>query len=208
MKQNVEQVDLVLQENKTKTNNFVKMKKHTFFLDMDGVICDLLTGVINHFNKLLIHRENTVQEYVELYGKYHIHDFYGLSNDLLWKMIEREPNFWLNLPMFPWSKTLYADLRELGKVVIVTQPVNNPDCFSQKIQWLNDKLDVPTEDIVVSTQKNLMAGHGILIDDRPDNIDNFINSGGRAILIPSNWNTIDLSYDMVWEAITSYLYFL
>ena len=47
-----------------------------------------------------------------------------------------------------------------------------------------------------------MAGNGILIDDYSGNVDKFKNAGGDAILIPSDWNTVDLTYEKVLDAIT------
>ena len=42
--------------------------------------------------------------------------------------------------------------------------------------------------------KYLMAGNGILIDDWMENVVKFRSVGGEAILLPSNWNALDLNF--------------
>lgn len=46
-----------------------------------------------------------------------------------------------------------------------------------------------------------MAGNGILIDDYHKNVEAFKDAGGEAILIPSNWNAVGVTFDMIKNTI-------
>lgn len=41
----------------------------------------------------------------------------------------------------------------------------------------------------------------LLIDDLDKNVHQFILHGGNATLVPSDWNTFDLTFDKVWNKI-------
>ena len=57
----------------------------------------------------------------------------------------------------------------------------------------------------LGAKKHLMAGNGILIDDSPANVNKFRQYGGHAILVPSNWNTSNLSFEHIKQIILNNL---
>lgn len=60
---------------------------------------------------------------------------------------------------------------------------------------------------ITGKKKYLLAREdALLIDDSKPNCDSFIGNGGSAALVPSDWNTLDLSYNMVWNKIAKHLF--
>ena len=178
------------------------MNKH-FLLDMDGVVSDFLSGALQSLNREL-NKNVTVKEYVK-YGAFDMAEFYGISNTRFWNIIDSEENFWLNLRPFDWAVDLLKLLRGLGDVTIVTSPSQDYSCISQKLEWLDKYLGIKSNDVFLGSKKYLMAGNGILIDDYSRNTEKFVAHGGKAILVPSNWNTSDLTFDKVKQTILNNL---
>lgn len=179
------------------------MSNNHFLLDMDGVVSDFLSGALELFNREL-NKNITVQDYVR-YGKFDISQVYSIDLFQFWNIIDKEDNFWLNLKPYDWSSDLLRFLREMGEVTIVTSPSQDYKCVSQKLEWLDKYLNIKSNDVFLGSKKYLMAGNGILIDDYYKNTDKFISNGGKAILIPSNWNTEDLSFEKVKQTILNNL---
>jgi 5'(3')-deoxyribonucleotidase len=93
-------------------------------------------------------------------------------------------------------------LRKIAPVIICSAPNKNPQCVAQKMQWLKQHLNIESPDVAFVKKKYLLAKPGnVLIDDYKVNTDKFFAHGGLSILIPSNWNTEDLSFDKVWKVI-------
>jgi 5'(3')-deoxyribonucleotidase len=176
------------------------VQKTNFLLDMDGVLADFLSGAIKALNQKF-NRTITLNQYATEFGQWGTYDYYGISVNDFWKAIEEVPDFWLNLPMMPWGRELYDHLSHLGEVTIVTSPSMDPNCAIQKLQWLRNNLNVTPDKVFIGSRKYLMAGNGILIDDYYKNIISFRDNGGEAILVPSTWNTPNLSWKQVWDAI-------
>lgn len=180
------------------------MQQPHYLLDMDGVIADFLSAAIRELNKAY-GKNITLEQYAREFGQGGIYDYYGITVAEFWQPINDCPNFWSELLPFPWTGRLYNDLRAIGDVTIVTAPSHDPECSKQKLIWLNEHLDVKPTDVFLGHKKYLMAGNGILIDDYSKNVDAFKEAGGQAILIPSTWNTNNLTYEMIWSTITEEL---
>ena len=176
------------------------MKKQQILLDMDGVLSDFFSGALSVLNGDY-NRKVTPKEYATKFGKWEIYDYYGISVEEFWNSINDTYGFWLNLQPLPWAEKLYKDLSDIGDVTIVTSPTEDPYCAKEKLQWLNAQLRVEAKNVFIGSRKYLMAGNGILIDDYKKNVDDFKACGGEAILVPSNWNTVELGYEQVLNAI-------
>lgn len=173
-------------------------------LDMDGVLSDFLGGAIKVCNDLT-GKNYTTEEYARTFGKWGINDFYGIPIDEMWRGIEETPDYWYNLEVLPWAKELYEWLSEIGTVTIVTSPPLQTECATQKMNWLRYHLMVEPPEVFIGSRKYLMAGNGVLIDDWDVNVNKFREAGGEAILIPSNWNQTNVSFDILKECISLYL---
>jgi 5'(3')-deoxyribonucleotidase len=179
-------------------------KKFSFLLDMDGVLCDFVSGALKVLNQRY-DKEYTIEDYATNFGRWQTYDYYGITEKEFWNTIYAVPNFWINLKSFSWTKQLYNELLKLGGVTVVTTPSRDPECAAQKLEWLNDCLGIEAPDVFVGGKKHLMAGNGILIDDNRTNVDTFIAAGGEAILVPSTWNCSNLTFEGVWSYIQNYL---
>lgn len=176
-------------------------QKPHFLLDMDGVISDIFSGLLTFLNETYS-RDVDIESYLSGGGTYDVGKFYGLSNKDLWEeIIPEEKKFWLDMPAFPWTLELYNFLRSQGEVTIVSKPTKDPQCSVDKLIWLKRVLNIDRDDVFLGAKKYLMAGNGILIDDYPGNIEEFRLYGGKAILLPSNWNTSNLSFELIKNTI-------
>lgn len=173
---------------------------NSFLLDMDGVLVDFTSSALELFNREL-NKDITLEDYVNKQFGWNIQDVYEISVNEFWSIIDSKPFFWLKLKPFPWAKLLVDFLRKIGDVTIVTTPSLDPECAKQKLQWLDSCLNIKSNDVFIGSKKYLMAGNGTLIDDAPNNVNKFIEYGGKAILVPSNWNTRDLNFNLVKQTI-------
>ena len=178
----------------------MKLKKQQILLDMDGVIADFLGGALKVLNKDF-NKNITIEQYATDFGKWETYDYYGITIDQFWESIDKTPDFWYRLQPMPWGRELYQFLQDMGDVTIVTTPNLHPDCASQKLKWLNGYLGIKSNAVFLGARKYLMAGNGILIDDYYKNTESFKEAGGDAILIPSNWNTVGLTFDDIINSI-------
>ena len=170
------------------------------FLDMDGVLTDFLSSAIHALN-LKYSRHHTVDEYATVCGHWNISKFYGITTDEFWDAINETPRFWADMKPLHWFRNLYSNLCMVGQVTILTTPSWDPICSKEKLEWLQLNMGIMSDHVLLGARKELLAGNGILIDDSPANVGKFRDAGGKAILVPSNWNTVGLTYEQVWESI-------
>jgi 5'(3')-deoxyribonucleotidase len=175
------------------------MKINNILLDQDGVIADFITPCIKRMNEEL--GENlTLKEYVDI-GLFNVDEVYGISEKRFWEILEKNDTFWSSLNPFPWSKKLVEYLSEIAPITVCTSPSDNPKCFEQKSKWLLD-FGFEPDQIMIGKRKYLMANRGnVLIDDFDRNIKKFENANGHAILVPSTWNTHNLTFEKIKDVI-------
>lgn len=176
------------------------MTKKNILLDMDGVLADFTGGALRELNAFT-GQSYTVKDYARLFGKFGINEFYGIPEQQFWTIIDQNDRFWIDLEMIPWALDLYWMLREIAPVTILTTPNENPICAADKIIWLDNNMKISGKDVILAHKKYLLAGNGILIDDREKNCQEFIDAGGEAVFVPSSWNTEDLTYKDVISVI-------
>ena len=149
------------------------------FLDMDGVLVDFFTGVNEIFN------------ITKPPHKYNWFEDYNVTRDQLNKVCGAR--FFSNLD---WM----SDGREIEEVVrrkfgseniyLVTLPMPNSESWKGKVNWVNKHLSHYNKRFTISTApKSLLAGpNTLLIDDKDENIAEFVAAGGKGILVPRLWN--------------------
>lgn len=155
----------------------------TFLLDMDGVIVNFVDGIIRAHNLTIRHDEWT---------DWNHHRTLGISDSGLWEPTLVD-GFWENLTPYAWSETLVRSLAELGDIVICSTPyAKDPTCMLQKVKWVTNffnRLELPVPDCVFSSRKYLLAKPDVLLlDDRNENVRDFIAAGGQGALFPQPWN--------------------
>ncbi len=170
-------------------------------LDLDGVLSDFFTEALNRLNKAF-GKSLSKDEYIS-FNTFNMDKVFGTSQETFWHTLEQHDDFWCNLKPFPWARELLDVLSSKGEVTICTSPSHHPICAKQKIEWCQDYLDLNSSSLMIGGRKYLMARPDcVLIDDYPKNRDRFLEAGGSAYLVPSNWNTKDLTLDKVKAAVS------
>lgn len=182
----------------------------TILLDMDGVLADFTSEALVRLNEAKNDQLSfplSIDGYVNTFGKFDMAECYGITQDKFWRIIEENNNFWINLKPFPWASMLVDSLRKISDdIIISTSPSLNPICAQQKLEWLFFQLGITSDRVMIGSRKELMSCKDVvLIDDYHKNIDKFNKGQGKGILVPSNWNTKDLSFEKVWGAIIKQL---
>jgi len=178
------------------------MTKKQILLDADGVLADFASAALNVLNERY-ETEYTIDDYARGYGQFGMNKFFGITEKEFWAAIEDSPRFWLDLEPLPWADSLYGELLEIAPVTIVTMPNHDPMCAAYKLMWLDEFMGIHSDNVFLGHKKWLMAGNGILIDDYHKNVDAFKENGGEAILIPSNWNTLGVSFEGIIAEVTN-----
>lgn len=174
-------------------------------LDLDGVLANFLQGAINVLNRRL-DKTVTEEQFVTEFGEWGINKYFGVSLPDFWTAIESESDFWLNLKPLPWAKQLYEWLSSEYEVTIVTSPSGDPDCARQKLEWLKKHFGITPDKVFIGSRKYLMAREGnVLIDDWSENVNKFVNVGGKGICVQGNWNTLNLDFETIKYEIKSFL---
>lgn len=171
-------------------------------LDLDGTLSDFFTDALYLLNKKYCKNTPITAEEYRKEPTFNMADKFYISQEEFWQTIEADQYFWSNMSPFPWAKGLYNLLSEFAPVTISSSPSLNPRCIPDKLEWLNKHLGVKSDSCMFGGRKYLMAKPDtLLIDDYPKNVEKFIEAGGKAVLVPSSWNTEDLSFDKVVAAI-------
>ena len=143
---------------------------------MDGVLSDWEAQFKRYSGGI------TVDTYDSLYGK---KNRFKLVN-------KNSTDYYANMPWMKDGKLLYNFVNSFPNVEILSHA---PDAKSKvgKQQWLKDK-GIKFEANLVPNRKDkskFATPDSILIDDREDVVNDFINAGGKAILHTDSINTIN-----------------
>lgn len=152
-----------------------------FLLDVDGVVCNFVDGLITSHGWPITHDEYTTRNY---------HKTFGITDGEMWAPTNNG-KWWTELQEYSWAKRLVSELRHRGEIIFCTSPSLDATCPSQKVQWLRDHglMHQRKNDYQIGPRKELFAKSGaILIDDSDSNVKKFVEHGGTAILFPQPWN--------------------
>ena len=153
------------------------MTNYNIFCDLDGVLVD--------FNK----------GYFELTG--HRLDGVHRTDTHFWDPInEAGYDFWINLKWMPDGKDLWSYIEKYNPELL-SAPSRKPDSRIAKYDWVEREL--PGVHLILRRAKNkkeFASPTSILIDDRDDNISDWINAGGIGILHKSTKDTISQLKDL------------
>ena len=140
------------------------------FVDMDGVICAFNAGVKKLTGKLPSE----------------------LAKKDMWKAVYSIPDFFENLEWESDGRELWDAVKRFHPTILTGIPTSR-DGKGQKERWCARELG-PNVPVIVcpSKDKRLYAKTGyILIDDRNDNIESWISSGGTGILHRNTDDTLE-----------------
>lgn len=155
----------------------------TILLDVDGVLCNFIDGIIKSKGLDITHDQ---------WHNWNHHIHLGMTDEEFWE-ITRVPDWWLNLQPYPWASDLIGLFNDFFDVVYCTSPSLDSSCPSQKVEWLRRHgfMSETRNDYIIAPKKELLARpDAILIDDSFNNCDRFRMAGGTAIVFPQPWNSV------------------
>ena len=156
-----------------------------WFLDMDGVLLDFVSAIHKKFDKEYRYGVPLEWEFFEQWSPPVAFKDFDAVCDI---------DFWATLP---WMHDGREILREVRKRIepddefyLLTTPMPNPGSWTGKALWVEKNLP-EWKLIVTNAPKRLLASDdAILIDDKDENIQEFVAAGGRGILVPRLWNEL------------------
>ena len=168
---------------------------------MDGVITNFIYGVYAAFNKLY--------SYSTLSKKYKFWDDWP---DITSETVDTvcTTKFWDSLE---WMHDGHDILREVTKyfkaeqIYLLTYPMPNVESATGKWMWVQKHLpEYYKQTIITQVPKSLFAKPDfLLIDDKNENVEDFIAAGGDAILVPRPWNKLYKYKDCAWFTVATEL---
>lgn len=177
--------------------------KYQIFLDMDGVIVDMSKTLNLEIHKMLSSKNKYSKKFWNKFPDFdlnkinetYLKDVF-LAKDLgkeltkvqkqikslTYKPLSNNPNLWSNLPAHSGAKAFVEYLLDHWSVTILSSPVDLDSIIGKEL-WLNNHFPSLLHNAIFETNKYLHAeSNGILIDDRPKNINLWIENGGIGIL--------------------------
>mgnify|MGYP003426652303 FL=1 len=151
------------------------------FIDLDGVLADFAKSAIKKHNKYIHPNEITWDIPTQI-------GFDCITSPDFWNPLDYD--FWANLPWTTEGKEIYEQtISHYGKdkCFILTAPAVSKGCIDGKIHWIKKNLDIP---YLMTNNKHVIAKGNLLIDDRNENHDSFIQHGGKCVLVPRPWNRL------------------
>ena len=104
---------------------------------------------------------------------------------------EHSPNFYATMPWMSDGKILYNFIKEFPTEIL--SHATDPECKVGKEKWLSDN-DITLKQNLVPDREDkakFANPNAILIDDRKDNVDEFVEAGGIGILHTDATDTIN-----------------
>ena len=151
-------------------------QKYQIFCDMDGVIADF-----DKRFKSVNPEKLSPKQYQDKYG---IEKFWDLID------VENKVKFWVGIPWMSDGKQLWDYISQYNPTLL-SAPSKNPASRLGKRLWVKNQIP-GTKLVLASAEKkqNYSKPNRILIDDRPDNIEQWRSKGGIGILHTSATDTI------------------
>lgn len=161
----------------------------TVFLDVDGVLVSFRKGIYDAFNK--------PYEYSKMSDKWVFWDDWP---EVTFEMVNAACTieFWRNLEwMFDGHdilRSLFPKF-ELEQIYLLTTPMPNPESATGRWMWILEYLPAYYERTIISPAPKFLLARPdrLLIDDKDENVDEFIAAGGQGLLVPRSYNR-----DKIW----------
>jgi len=149
---------------------------YKIYVDMDGVLSDWEAQFKRYSGGI------PIDTYDSLYGK---KNRYKLVN-------KNSPGYYANMPWMKDGKLLYNFVASFPDVEILSHAPDNKSKVGKE-KWLADK-DIKFKANLVPNREDkakFATPNSVLIDDREDVVNDFINAGGKAILHTNSIDTIN-----------------
>lgn len=155
------------------------------YLDMDGVQCDFIKGVLEAFD---VKGDPYLKE--ENYGNWWIQKILGIPDEEFYSRLDF--NFWANLPKTKEADEIVSLVMENFKEVrVLTTSCLSWGSYGGKYEWISKHYPFLRRSIVTSAFKHELAKPDrLLIDDSDVNIEEFDAAGGMTFKYPRAWNSL------------------
>ena len=164
----------------------------TVFLDVDGVLADFTMGC---HKKLHIPLDYDRWPYLHGPDGWDWHVQLGMTFNQLSAICDFD--FWVNLPWTIDGRDILQSVigtfdPVVTEIVLLTTPMPHIMSASGKMAWIDRYLPAYSRRAVVCSAPKAVMAHpeSLLIDDNQGNCTAWIAAGGRAILVPRNWNDL------------------
>ena len=159
------------------------------FLDMDGVLVDFVGGI----NKVFSLPKEFPPPKADGLPQWNWFENYGLTSREVNAVCDID--FWANLEWMHDGKQIFKYIEERvdqSNIYLLTTPMPNPGSGTGKMLWVNKHLPRYSErTIITQAPKSIFAGlDRLLIDDKDENVTEFVAAGGQGILVPRPWNEL------------------
>lgn len=178
------------------------MKLAAVYLDMDGVLCDLVGAAMRTHA-----REDLLKPGAWPKGVYTLEDVLGISTAEFWEPIDaRGVEWWARLRPYLWMRNLIKIARSVAdEVAVLTKPHSTYACVAGKHQWLMAHFGEDFSDYILSPVKHHLAAPGrLLVDDCDANIEAWKRAGGIGVLLPQPWNSGEGTIHNVYTELARY----
>lgn len=170
------------------------MKPSVIYLDMDGVLVDLVRHTYRLFDMPTAevdqrHSDTKTWDGISI----QIADALGVDfadQDLqgLWEDAGQE--FWATVPWRDGGHELLDVCRASAPVMLLSTPTGAPSCVAGKLEWIQRETPALARTYSLSPAKHMVAHPGaLLIDDGEHNVEAFKKAGGMTFLWPAPWNS-------------------
>jgi len=172
---------------------------YKILLDVDGVLADFSNAVQDFYNCWITPYPMGTYNIVDL-----ICTKKGIIEKDFWEQLG--VYFWANIPLLQHAEDLLNLLKGLNVCVLTSPPLNH-EAVVGKLLWLEKHTRfVAKRKFLIGPAKEFCANKNhILIDDSDENIDNFIEHGGKAVLYPTKQNSAHFWHDLPNDYVTECL---
>jgi hypothetical protein len=150
--------------------------QYKIYCDMDGVLAD--------FDKRFKDLNPEKLSAAQYQTKYGIEKFWSFIDE------ENKVKFWVGIPWIPDGKQLWDYIKD-KQPTLLSAPSRKPASRLGKRLWV--KNNIPGTPLILAAadkKQNYSGRNKILIDDRLDNIEQWVSQGGIGILHTSAQDTI------------------
>jgi len=160
------------------------------FLDMDGVIVDLATALHKRYNLPFSYHDSS---YPYESGWWDIWPPKSLGMSPLEAWNDLDEDFWVNVGWTKDGPDILVYLESIfgpENICLLSAPTLSHS-VSGKFKWIEKNLPQYLKRFLIGPAKRFCAYEdAVLIDDRDKNVEEFIDAGGQAILVPRPWNSL------------------
>lgn len=158
----------------------------TIFLDQDGILSGFVRGVLLKWG---VKEDPYLKE--ENKGCWHIQKILGIPNKEFYQKLDYD--FWAEMPLEDDAKEIYSlAAKKVGveNVEVLTTPCHSRGCYAGKYSWMTKHFPKIAPRMNLTQSKFLLAAEDrILIDDKPENVMEWCEAGGKGFLYPRPWNS-------------------